>query len=118
MIFWSYKMKIRKSQLKLIVEEVMSEVSKANRSVPAWMISGKSNVEVGFHNGVKALQKVTGQMEKEGFGDKGLHKKIQQKLKELTKLGEQIGYVKTGKEGPLKFGKQQTTADKLGGMGN
>tara|TARA_R100001082_G_C4238156_1_gene106171 strand:- start:163 stop:498 length:336 start_codon:yes stop_codon:yes gene_type:complete len=111
-------MKIRKSQLKLIVEEVMSEVSKANRSVPAWMISGKSNVEVGFHNGVKALQKVTGQMEKEGFGDKGLHKKIQQKLKELTKLGEQIGYVKTGKEGPLKFGKQQTTADKLGGMGN
>ena len=115
-------MKIKRSELRTLIEEVMAEQllneRVPNHSVPAWMISGKANVEVGFHNGLKALQKVTAQMEKEGFGDKRLHKKIQQKFKELKKLGDQIGYVETGKEGPLKFGKQQTTADKLGARGN
>ena len=84
------------------IKELLNE-RVPNNSVPAWMISGKSNVEVGFHNGLKALQKVTASMEKEGFGDKRLHKKIQQKFKELKKLGDQIGYVETGKEGPRKL---------------
>ena len=93
-------MKIKKSELRTLVEEVMNEKQRVpNHSVPAWMISGKSNVEVGFHNGLKALEKVTTKMEKEGYGDKSLHQKIQQKFKELKKLGDQIGYVETGKEG-------------------
>ena len=93
-------MRIRKSELKALVEEVINEKQRVpNHSVPAWMISGKSNVEVGFHNGLKALEKVTAQMEKEGYGDRSLHQKIQQKFKELKKLGDQIGYVETGKEG-------------------
>ena len=98
------KVKVRKSELKALVEEVISEKQRVpNHSVPAWMISGKSNVEVGFHNGLKALEKVTAQMEKEGYGDRSLHQKIQQKFKELKKLGDQIGYVETGKEGPRKL---------------
>ena len=59
------RMRIRKSELKALVEEVINEKQRVpNHSVPAGMISGKSNVEVGFHNGLKALEKVTAQMEK------------------------------------------------------
>ena len=40
MIYWSYKMKIRKSQLKTIVEEVMNEASGLAKADPKKMAKG------------------------------------------------------------------------------
>ena len=62
-----------------------------NDSVPGAMIYGRENVEVGFINGLKALEKVTAKMEKEGYGDRSLHQKLKKAFANVRKLGSQIG---------------------------
>ena len=116
-------MKINKSELRSLIEEVMGEAKpprfvpkpglgstavgarpsqsrkptrnpakgRPNDSVPSAMIYGRENVEVGFINGLKALEKVTAKMEKEGYGDRSLHQKLKKAFANVRKLGSQIG---------------------------